>query len=160
MTSSRKVFPDGRTVHLPSNGQPLAGYELALADAERQGRSPSAITLAAARNVTTTPDSEERPSPSSQPGLIETLFGSRMTRRLRLRPRQSRPSSRARPQSLQLRPSLCRSIGRLARSRSRPMYQRRRRDRVRLAQSLSRSPSRLSPQVLDRLWPMLHPRPC
>ena len=70
-----KVFPDGRTVHLPSNGQPLAGYELALADAERQGRSPSAITLAAARNVTATPDSEERPSPSSQPGLIEALFG-------------------------------------------------------------------------------------
>ena len=70
-----KVFPDGRTVHLPSNGQPLPGYELALADAERQGRSPSAFTLAAARNVTTTQDSEERPSPSSQPGLIETLLG-------------------------------------------------------------------------------------
>ncbi len=56
-----KVFPDGRTVHLPSNGQPLPAYELALADAERQGRSPSAITLAAARNVTTH-DSEERPA--------------------------------------------------------------------------------------------------
>jgi uncharacterized protein YcbK (DUF882 family) len=70
-----KVFPDGRTVHLPSNGQPLPGYELALADAERQGRSPSAFTLAAARNATTTHDSEERPAPSSQPGLIETLLG-------------------------------------------------------------------------------------
>ena len=70
-----KVFPDGRTVHLPSNGQPLAGYELALADAERQGRSPSAMTLAAGRNVTSTPAGEERPSPTSQPGLIETLLG-------------------------------------------------------------------------------------
>jgi uncharacterized protein YcbK (DUF882 family) len=70
-----RVFPDGRTVHLPSNGQPLPGYELALADAERQGRSPSAYTLAAARNVTTTHDSEDQSAPSSQPGLIETLLG-------------------------------------------------------------------------------------
>ena len=69
-----KVFPDGRTVHLPSNGQPLPGYELALADAERQGRSPSAITLAAARNVTTH-DSQKSSALASQPGLIETLLG-------------------------------------------------------------------------------------
>jgi len=69
-----KVFPDGRTVHLPSNGQPLPGFELALADAERQGRSPSAVTLAAAGNVTTH-DSQERPVAASQPGLIETLLG-------------------------------------------------------------------------------------
>src|SRR5258705_5152674 len=32
-----KVFPDGRTVHVPSDGQPLAGYALALADVERRG---------------------------------------------------------------------------------------------------------------------------
>jgi uncharacterized protein YcbK (DUF882 family) len=70
-----KVFPDGRTVHLPSNGQPLPGFELALADAERQGRSPSAITLAAARSVTPTHDSEDQSAPSYQPGLIETLLG-------------------------------------------------------------------------------------
>src|SRR6185503_2872038 len=30
-----KLFPDGRTVHLPSNGGPLQGYELAKADLER-----------------------------------------------------------------------------------------------------------------------------
>ena len=30
-----KVFPDGRTVHVPSDGNPLPGYELALADIER-----------------------------------------------------------------------------------------------------------------------------
>jgi uncharacterized protein YcbK (DUF882 family) len=30
-----KLFPDGRTVHLPSSGAPLAGYELAKADIER-----------------------------------------------------------------------------------------------------------------------------
>jgi len=32
-----KVFPDGRTVHIPSDGKPLAGYELALADIQRRG---------------------------------------------------------------------------------------------------------------------------
>ncbi len=30
-----KLFPDGRTVHLPSSGDPLPGYELARADIER-----------------------------------------------------------------------------------------------------------------------------
>jgi uncharacterized protein YcbK (DUF882 family) len=30
-----KVFPDGRTLHVPSDGQPMPGYALALADAER-----------------------------------------------------------------------------------------------------------------------------
>ena len=29
-----RVFPDGRTVHLPSNGGPMKGYELARADIE------------------------------------------------------------------------------------------------------------------------------
>jgi hypothetical protein len=31
------VFPDGRTVHVPSDGKPLKGYELALADIEKRG---------------------------------------------------------------------------------------------------------------------------
>ncbi len=34
-----RVFPDGRTVHIPSDGVPLKGYELALADIERRGGS-------------------------------------------------------------------------------------------------------------------------
>ena len=32
-----RVFPDGRTVHVPANGKPLKGYELALADIEKRG---------------------------------------------------------------------------------------------------------------------------
>ncbi|MGB3271508.1 MAG: DUF882 domain-containing protein, partial [Xanthobacteraceae bacterium] len=32
-----RVFPDGRTVHIPSDGKPLAGYQLALADVQRRG---------------------------------------------------------------------------------------------------------------------------
>jgi uncharacterized protein YcbK (DUF882 family) len=34
-----KLFPDGRTVHLPTDGTPLPGYQLALADVERGHRS-------------------------------------------------------------------------------------------------------------------------
>ncbi|HVY00812.1 MAG TPA: DUF882 domain-containing protein [Pseudorhodoplanes sp.] len=32
-----KIFPDGRTVHIPSDGKPLAGYALALADIQKRG---------------------------------------------------------------------------------------------------------------------------
>lgn len=32
-----KVFPDGRTVHIPTDGVPLKGYELARADIEKRG---------------------------------------------------------------------------------------------------------------------------
>jgi uncharacterized protein YcbK (DUF882 family) len=37
-----QVFPDGRTVHVPSDGNPLKGYELARADAEKRGDDASA----------------------------------------------------------------------------------------------------------------------
>ena len=46
-----KVFPDGRTVHVPSDGQPLRGYALALADVERRGGKPSETSLEAAREA-------------------------------------------------------------------------------------------------------------
>lgn len=36
-----KVFPDGRTVHVPTDGNPLKGYELARADIERRGSGDS-----------------------------------------------------------------------------------------------------------------------
>jgi hypothetical protein len=41
-----KLFPDGRTVHLPADGTPLRGYELARADIEhgahhRSGAEPT-----------------------------------------------------------------------------------------------------------------------
>ena len=37
-----RVFPDGRTVHVPSDGNPLKGYELARADIERRGNGDDA----------------------------------------------------------------------------------------------------------------------
>jgi uncharacterized protein YcbK (DUF882 family) len=50
-----RVFPDGRTVHVPSDGKPLKGYELALADIEKRGAGDDA-------------------SSNSKPGLFASLF--------------------------------------------------------------------------------------
>jgi uncharacterized protein YcbK (DUF882 family) len=46
-----KVFPDGRTVHLPSNGGPMKGYELARADIERRGNGDDAATVSKKPNL-------------------------------------------------------------------------------------------------------------
>ncbi|WP_247988466.1 DUF882 domain-containing protein [Bradyrhizobium sp. 186] len=40
-----RVFPDGRTVHVPTDGTPLRGYELAKADIERRGGGDDAGTI-------------------------------------------------------------------------------------------------------------------
>jgi uncharacterized protein YcbK (DUF882 family) len=47
-----RVFPNGRTVHIPSDGHPLSGYALALADIEKRGSSaPSLMSLSAAQTA-------------------------------------------------------------------------------------------------------------
>ena len=46
-----RVFPDGKTVHVPSDGHPLKGYSVALAEVRRRGSTPSATSLEAARNA-------------------------------------------------------------------------------------------------------------
>jgi uncharacterized protein YcbK (DUF882 family) len=46
-----RVFPDGRTVHIPTDGRPLPGYALALADIKNRGDSPSDASLDAARSA-------------------------------------------------------------------------------------------------------------
>jgi uncharacterized protein YcbK (DUF882 family) len=60
-----RVFPNGRTVHVPSDGKPLPGYALALADVKKHGGTPSEISLDAARgagvNVETVLANNERP---------------------------------------------------------------------------------------------------
>jgi uncharacterized protein YcbK (DUF882 family) len=46
-----RVFPNGRTVHVPSDGQPLSGYALALADLQKRGGAPSQMSLASAQSA-------------------------------------------------------------------------------------------------------------
>jgi uncharacterized protein YcbK (DUF882 family) len=50
-----RVFPDGRTVHVPTDGKPLKGYELALADIEKRGGGGDASSV-------------------SKPSLLASLF--------------------------------------------------------------------------------------
>jgi uncharacterized protein YcbK (DUF882 family) len=66
-----RVFPNGRTVHVPSDGQPLAGFTVALADIEKRGNSASEPTLAAARQAGTISAGSEAKSRS----LLAKLFG-------------------------------------------------------------------------------------
>jgi uncharacterized protein YcbK (DUF882 family) len=40
-----KVFPDGRTVHVPTDGVPLKGYELAKADIDKRGNGDDASII-------------------------------------------------------------------------------------------------------------------
>ena len=46
-----RVFPDQRTVHIPADGRPLAGYALALSDIRARGANPSELLLAQARSA-------------------------------------------------------------------------------------------------------------
>jgi uncharacterized protein YcbK (DUF882 family) len=72
-----RVFPNGRTVHVPSDGQPLPGYALALADIEKRGTSaPSGMSLAAARSNGAI--SEDRVASAARPkkgNVLAKLFG-------------------------------------------------------------------------------------
>ena len=52
-----RVFPDGRTVHIPSDGVPLKGYELARAEIEHRGDDAAKVSKA---------------------GLLARLFGSKV----------------------------------------------------------------------------------
>ncbi|CAN5312146.1 DUF882 domain-containing protein [soil metagenome] len=54
-----RVFPDGRTVHVPSDGKPLPGYQLAMAEIEKRGDG-----------------SDVAPS-RSKPGIFAALFRSK-----------------------------------------------------------------------------------
>ena len=51
-----RVFPDGRTVHIPADGKPLKGYELARADIEQRDNGDAALT-------------------KTKPSLFAALFG-------------------------------------------------------------------------------------
>jgi uncharacterized protein YcbK (DUF882 family) len=53
-----RVFPDGRTVHIPSDGNPLKGYELARAEIEKRGTGDDAAVV-------------------SKPSLFASLFKSK-----------------------------------------------------------------------------------
>src|SRR3954464_11741787 len=56
-----RVFPDGKTVHIPSDGNPLPGYELARAEIEKRGTGEDGSTV------------------GKKPGLFAALFKGKAT---------------------------------------------------------------------------------
>jgi uncharacterized protein YcbK (DUF882 family) len=46
-----RVFPNGRTVHVPSDGKPLAGYQLALADIQKRGKGDDTFSFEKPRSL-------------------------------------------------------------------------------------------------------------
>jgi uncharacterized protein YcbK (DUF882 family) len=62
-----RVFPDGKTVHLPVDGRPLAGYDVAAAEMQRRGRGGS-LALASRG------DDEEGESPGRVKQFFAKLF--------------------------------------------------------------------------------------
>lgn len=54
----QRIFPDGRTVHISSDGRPLPGYAVALAEVERRGNTPNSNSLEAARKAGMIGDTE------------------------------------------------------------------------------------------------------
>jgi uncharacterized protein YcbK (DUF882 family) len=67
-----RVFPNGRTVHIPSDGQPLSGYAQALADIQKRGSSvPSQMSLAAAQSAGVDTSAARNSRPKS---IIASLF--------------------------------------------------------------------------------------
>jgi uncharacterized protein YcbK (DUF882 family) len=60
-----RVFPDGRTVHVPSDGRPLSGYDVALKDVEKRGGHPSQSSRDATRGGATDDDEENAIAPQA-----------------------------------------------------------------------------------------------
>lgn len=60
-----KIFPDGKTVHLPADGKPLAGYQQALAELKRNGTVARPLAIA----------DDEGGSTKKKGGLLAMLFG-------------------------------------------------------------------------------------
>lgn len=74
-----KLFPDGRTVHVPADGIPLDNFALALADVGRRGKSPNATVLAQARAAGVITEEQEfavaQATERPQKNLLAALFG-------------------------------------------------------------------------------------
>jgi uncharacterized protein YcbK (DUF882 family) len=72
-----KVFPDGRTVHVASDGRPRPGFALALADVERRGNVPNNVSLEQARahGAITAVQEQTAELATRKRSLVARLFG-------------------------------------------------------------------------------------
>ncbi len=97
-----RVFPDGKTVHLPTDGTPLKGYELAKAEIERRGNGDDSGSKpnffaalfkgksAAPAAGSSDEDDEGAPAPAAKPAAAPTVVAAK--------PADPVPTPRAKPQ--------------------------------------------------------------
>jgi uncharacterized protein YcbK (DUF882 family) len=81
-----RLFPDGKTVHIPSDGKPMPGYDVAAAEIERYGGTVSAYADAG--------DEDEGLFGSKGKSFFAALFGSRDDEAQQTRAQVNRRSTR------------------------------------------------------------------
>ncbi|MDD1527763.1 ATP-binding protein [Bradyrhizobium sp. WBOS7] len=96
-----RVFPDGKTVHLPTDGVPLKGYEVAKAEIERRGSgddsgSKPSFFAALFKGKSAAPaasdeDDEGAPTPAAKPAAPTVVAAA-------AKPAEPVPTPRAKPQ--------------------------------------------------------------
>ncbi len=97
-----RVFPDGKTVHVPTDGVPLRNYELAKAEIERRGSGDDSsskpnffATLfkgkSAAPAASSDEDDESAPAPAAKPAAPTVVAAA-------AKPAEPVPTPRAKPQ--------------------------------------------------------------
>lgn len=97
-----RVFPDGRTVHVPTDGTPLKGYELAKAEIERRGSGDDSGSKpnffaalfkgkSAAPASSSDEDDEGAPAPAAKPAAPTVVAAA-------AKPAEPVPTPRAKPQ--------------------------------------------------------------
>lgn len=80
-----RLFPDGKTLHLPSDGKPLPGYNVALREYKRRGggidtgrsKPVKKQEPAPTRTVIARADTNDNKNANSSGGLLSNLFGRR-----------------------------------------------------------------------------------
>ncbi|PPQ14871.1 ATP-binding protein [Bradyrhizobium sp. AC87j1] len=97
-----RVFPDGKTVHLPTDGVPLKNYELAKAEIERRGNGDDSSSKpnffaalfkgkSAAPAASSDEDDEGAPAPAAKPAAATVVAAA-------AKPADPVPTPRAKPQ--------------------------------------------------------------
>ena len=88
-----RIFPNGNTMHLPSDGRPLPGYEQAVAD-YRKRVGPSSIQIAS-----TAGGDDEADGDAPRSSLLTAMLPSRTTNAERALQLQTRPQPMARSEA-------------------------------------------------------------
>ncbi len=86
------IFPNGNTLHVPADGKPLPGYDVAMADYKRRVGSKSVV---AAGTAGASPSREDVSSPTDS--LVTALLPTRKSRAERALELQTSPSKAGQP---------------------------------------------------------------